>query len=334
MNGPLPLTVVTVTYGDRWHLLQRVVREVRDQGVARLVLVDNAAILPLAEIAAEFGDLVTLVHLPHNSGSASGFKAGIEQALALDAEYILLLDDDNLPAPGSLAKLIGAWSACARDCRGPVALVGNRSHATPGRHDDLASKKVRLRPGSFMSFHATDLPSKLYKRLRARLLPPAAPALPGLVPVEVCTYGGLLLHRSTIEAVGLPREDFVLYVDDYELSYRISSRGGAITLVTDARIYDLDLQWNAGVRFSNTFKAWLLGEGDLRAYYTTRNLCYFERHLQRHCALARRINKALYLAILRYYAWRLHRRDRLALLLQAMRDGENAQMGVCPRHPL
>ena len=328
------LTVVTVTYGDRWHLLQQVLREVRDQGVARVVLVDNAATLPLAELAREFGNLVHLVRLPHNSGSAPGFKAGLEQALKGGAQYILMLDDDNVPAPGALARLLEAWSACAGRTTGPLAVLGNRTHQRLGGAGDLDAKKVRLRPGSFMSFHLLDIPSKLYKRLRARLAPPSQPEPHCLVPVQVCTYGGLLLHRSTLEAVGLPREDFVLYVDDYELSYRISARGGAIFLVPEAGIYDLDLQWNAGARFSNSFQAFLLGEGDLRAYYTARNICYFEKHLQRHCALVRRVNRLLYLALLRHFATGLKRQERLALLRRAMQDGESARMGLCPDYPL
>lgn len=328
------LTVVTVTYGDRWHLLRQVLDEVRDQGVARVVLVDNGALLPLAELTRDFGPLVDLVRLPQNRGSAPGFKAGLERALQGGAQYILMLDDDNVPAPGALARLLEAWRACAGALPGPMAVLGNRTHPGCGSAGELAAGKVRLRPGSFMSFHLLDIPAKLYKRLRARPAPAPRPEPASPVPVQVCTYGGLLLHRSTLEAVGLPREDFVLYVDDYELSYRITARGGGIFLVPGALIYDLDLQWNAGARFSNGFEAFLLGEGDLRAYYTARNICYFEKHLQRHCALVRRLNRLLYLALLRHFATGLKRQERLALLRRAMQDGESARMGLCPDYPL
>ncbi len=334
MNSTSSLTVVTVTYGSRWHLLQKVLREVRTQGVRRVVVVDNAAVLPNDELTDEFGDFVKIVHLPHNSGSAVGFKTGIIHALEGGAEYILMLDDDNVPAPGSLTKLINVLADCDQKCQGPVAVLGNRTHLQGDPADDFASKKVYLRAASFMGFHVLDIPSKLLKRLRKWFSSPEKQEVPPLLPVKVCTYGGLMFHRTIIEQIGFPREDFVLYVDDYELTHRITSSGGSIFLVTDAKIFDLDIQWNSGKRFSNTFKAWLLGDGDMRAYYTARNLCYFEKNLQQHFGCLRQANKVLYMCILIFFACRLNRYERLSLLRKAICDGENGKMGVSPEFPL
>jgi GT2 family glycosyltransferase len=324
------LTVVTVTYGNRWHLLQKVLREVLAQGVREVVLVDNAAILPTDELAAEFGNFVKIVHLPHNSGSAVGFKTGIMHALEAGAEYVLMLDDDNVPAHGSVAKLTGALSDLDHQCRGPVAVLGNRTHTNSAMTGDLTAKKVYLRPASFMGFHIFDIPFKLFKRIRKWASIPKNQDIPPLLNVDVCTYGGLMFHRSLIEKVGLPREDFVLYMDDYELTYRITASGGSIFLVTDANINDLEIQWNTGERFTNTFKAWLLGEGEIRAYYTARNLCYFETNLQHHSGWLRWVNKAFYLVILNYFAWRLGKYDRLSQLHKAICDGESGKMGINP----
>lgn len=327
------ITVVTVTYGNRWHLLQKVLREVRTQGVREVIVVDNAAILPTYELIAEFGDFVKIVHLPHNSGSAVGFKTGITHALEGGAEYVLMLDDDNVPAPGSLIKLVNVLADCGRQCRGPVAVLGNRTHLQ-GNPADVESKKVYLRAASFMGFHIVDIPSKLLKRLRKWFSSSEKQSISPLMPVKVCTYGGLMFHRTLIEQIGLPREDFVLYVDDYELTHRITTSGGSIFLVTDAKIFDLDIQWNSGKRFSNTFKAWLLGDGDMRAYYTARNLCYFEKNLQRHSGCLRLANKGLYMCILTFFTWRLGRHERLSLLRKAISDGESGMMGVSREFPL
>jgi len=327
------LTVVTVTYGKRWHLLQRVLKEVRTQGVREVVVVDNGSDLPNAEIAGEFGDFVKVVRLSHNSGSAAGFKNGIMHALETGAEYLLMLDDDNVPLPGSIALLSQALAEVrSHSDSGLVAVLGNRHNPDAGQQ--LAGKSMRMRQGSFLGFHLFDIPAKIIKRLCLLARIPAKSVIPPFVTVNVCTYGGLMFHRSLIELVGLPYEDFVLYVDDYELTHRITSAGGSIILVTAARIDDLEIQWNSGERFSNTFKAWLLGDGELRAYYTARNLCYFETNLQHHCKWLRQLNKVLYLSMLQLFAWRLGRAGRLSLLRKAVHDGEGGIMGVCPEFPL
>jgi GT2 family glycosyltransferase len=333
MRTTSAVTVVTVTYGKRWHLLQRVLQEVRAQGVREVVLVDNAADLPTAELAAEFGDFVKIVHLSHNSGSAAGFKRGIIHALEAGAEYLLMLDDDNVPLPGSIALLSQSLAEVrSRSDSKLVAVLGNRYN--PDSMHQFAGKSTCMRQGSFLGFHLFEVPAKIFKRLCLWAQIPAKRVIPPLFTVNVCTYGGLMFHRSLIERVGLPYEDFVLYVDDYELTYRITSSGGSITLVTAARIDDLEIQWNSGERFSSTFKAWLLGEGDLRAYYTARNLCYFETNLQHHCKWLRQLNKVLYFRMLQLFAWRLGRAERLALLRKAVHDGESGVMGVCPEYPL
>lgn len=327
------LSVVTVTYGKRWHLLEKVLHECRSQRVKEVIVVDNAATLPMNYLTQEFGQFVKVLHIPHNSGSAVGFKIGIKYALDAGAEYILLLDDDNVPAPGSIGLLSQALAeSLQQHPSGHVAVLGNRTH--PDSPPEIASKMVHLRPGSFLGFHIFDLPAKIWRRLNRGQSNPAEDNLPHVVNVEVCTFGGLLFHRGLVDVVGYPREDFVLYVDDYEMTYRLTSQGGRIALVTDALIHDLEVQWNAGNTFANSFAGWLLGNGECRAYYTARNRVYFEAHLQKHIPWVRRVNKALYLTILFIFSCRVNRNCRLRLLCRAIADGEKGNMGMNPEFPL
>jgi len=334
MTATSSLTVVTVTYGDRWHLLEKVLQGCQSLGVRQVVVVDNASDRPIGSLISSFPMVIDVVRLPRNTGSAIGFKSGIERALQMGSEYILLLDDDTVPAPGSIEMLCMALKSGIGNHSGPVAVLGNRTNFAAGSASEIESMIVRLRPASFLSFHVYDIPGKVWRRLRKLFPATVKRNAPPLIKTEACTYGGLLFHRSLIEEIGLPREEFVLYVDDYELTYRITSSGGSIALVTDAKINDLEMQWNTGERFTNTFKAWLLGEGDLRAYYTARNICYFETILQRHSEWLRWVNKTFYLVLLNYYARRLGKHDRLSRLHNAISDGESGKMGINPEFPL
>ena len=107
---PSPVTVVTVTYGERRALLHQVLDALPAQGVSRAVVVDNGARWPVKdELAAAYGDFVDVVEMGRNTGSAGGFAAGIQRALETGAEFIWLLDDDNRPVPDCLAALSAAY---------------------------------------------------------------------------------------------------------------------------------------------------------------------------------------------------------------------------------
>ncbi|MHC1698700.1 MAG: glycosyltransferase [Geobacteraceae bacterium] len=327
------LSVVTVTYGDRWHLLEKVLLECRSQGVKEVVVVDNAATLPMDHLTQAFGQFVKVLHVPHNSGSAAGFKMGLKYALDAGAEYILMLDDDNVPAPGSIALLSQALAESLRQHpSGHVAVLGNRSH--PDAPQNLAEKSVQLRPGCFLGFHFSDMPAKIMRRLGKKQQKHNLPDSPGTIETGVSTYGGLMFHRNLIDKIGFPREDFILYMDDYEWTYRITSQGGIILLIADAHVIDLEMQWNFGSGFKNSFEVWLLGKGDARAFYTARNRVYFEALLQPHNTAVYLLNRFLFLTLLCFYAWKTGQKMRHGLLLEAIADGENGRLGTAPGFPL
>lgn len=144
----------------------------------------------------------------------------------------------------------------------------------------------------------------------------------------------MYFHRSVLERHGLPDETFLLYADDTDFSFRLTRAGGAIILVAAAQLRDLEDSWNGKARFSDTFDALLLGEGDARAFYSTRNnACFEHRHYRAH-PLIRWTNRAIYLSALRWRASMLGRQARFDLLMSAIRDGEAGQLGQHPQFPI
>ena len=112
---------VIVTYGPDPDLLPRVVDSVLQQ-VGHLVVFDNGS--TGVDIAALLGDRagVSLVASPRNVGLGSALNRAYEQAQARGFDYVLLMDQDSLLAPGMVGLLGTALIELARHER--IAAVG------------------------------------------------------------------------------------------------------------------------------------------------------------------------------------------------------------------
>ena len=104
------ICVVTVTYGNRFHLLKQVVDAGLKEGVCKVIVVDNNSETEsrekLKEYERELGNQkIEVLYLDSNYGSAGGFKKRLEEEYSdPECEFIWLLDDDNIPVEGSLIK--------------------------------------------------------------------------------------------------------------------------------------------------------------------------------------------------------------------------------------
>lgn len=331
----LRVVIVTVTYANRWHLLRQSLESAFREGAVSAVVVDNGAQDPIARHASiEFNGKVKVVTLPTNTGSANGFKIGIETALTNGAEIIWLLDDDNLPKPSALESLISAYkmhrSIIAID---NFALLSFR----PDHQADIAAGvpffRCYPRPGSFFGFHLLDVPYKMWRRTPWGRPKKQTTVLPEFISVPHAPYSGFFCHRSVFERIGLPKTDFVLYADDTEFTSRLTNLGGHIFLIPSSRIDDLEASWNIKSRFKSSFLGWLCGCGELRAFYGARNQAFLETHPPANHVM-RNINRAVYISFLTIFAFIHKRKNRLTLLLDAIHIGESGILGIDERFPL
>jgi GT2 family glycosyltransferase len=330
-------TLVTLTYGDRLCYLKALInRSLASPQIERVVVVSNASRADLTPLLQSWPQQIELILLPSNTGSANGYKVGIEAALRLGAEYIWLMDDDNAPTLGAVDALHRRLHECEQQVgQDKAAVIGFR----PTHQADLAAGvphryAVQLRNSCF-GFHVAQLPYKLWRRMpwgrpRARTAASSKP----LVKLPFTTYGGLLAHRSLYERIGYPLGDLMLYADDTEYTWRITASGGQIFLVTEALLDDLEDSWNIKSRTNNIYESFLLGNSDLRAYYSARNQAWFDKHVWAGSSLVYWVNRSLFLMLLRHFAKRSGSDQRLGLLEQAMRDGESGRLGIHKSYPL
>jgi GT2 family glycosyltransferase len=329
------ISVVVVTYGDRWHLVSKVLLFAETVAAINVVVVvDNGTKIPIAEQVKQAGFVKSfVVRVPNNLGSAHGFKLGIETALGRGAEYIWLLDDDNLPKPDALDALLEANEKLKVTIPlDEFALLSFRPHQQADIASGVPLRRCYPKPGSFFGFHLLDVPYKFWRRtIWGKPIPPES--FPELVPIPTAPYSGFFFHCSVIDRIGLPNLDMVLYSDDTELTSRLPRTGGHIFLIPHSRIDDLEASWNSKSRFNSTFLGWLCGSGELRAYYGARNQAYLEAKIGGY-KIIRFINRGLYIGALTVVALIKGRVPRLKLLLDAIRQGEAGMLGLNKRFPL
>jgi GT2 family glycosyltransferase len=328
------VSVATVTYGDRWSLLVRILDYIEaDPKIDRVIVVDNGAHIPIAALVqrACFRKAI-VVGNPRNLGSAAGFKLGLETLLSYDPEWIWLLDDDNLPDSIALDEILHSAAALDPAERGRTAFVAFR----PEHQGAVAAGEDVRRcfppHSSFCGFHVADIPYKIWRGMLPRR-PLASREIPARVALPYAPYGGLFFHRKLLETIGTPNKDLVLYADDTEFTSRIVRSGGRLWLLTGAPIIELEPSWSTK-HAGSSFEAWLTGSADFRIFYRARNRAYFDCKVWSRNRMIYRLNRLTYLLILRVVALRHRRIDRYDLFRRATTLGETGRLGLEDEYPL
>jgi GT2 family glycosyltransferase len=330
-----PVCVVTVTYGDRWPLLRQLLDAIeRSPQIGEIIVVDNGAHRPIAPLVAAAGFSKARVHRQAaNMGSAHGFKTGLELLRKQRTDWIWLLDDDNAPDAAALETLLRAAEALPVDERGLCAFLAFRPEHQSDIADGVAVRRCYPTQSSFFGFHVADIPYKIWRRLPWGH-PSNRVAIPSQVVLPYAPYSGLFFHGDLLSRIGTPNAELVLYADDTEFSYRITSAGGRIQLLTDARLNELEPSWNAKRKTHSSFELWLTTGSDLRVFYSSRNQAYFDAKFWRRNRILYVLNREVFLAMLRFFAWRYDSRERYALVRRAIRLGESGRLGLAQDMPL
>jgi len=221
---PARIIAVVVTY-NRLQLLQRLLERLdRETALSEVIVVDNASTDGTSDWLAALDDRtgdddhrtvpVFARTLARNSGGAGGFHDGLELAVERGADLVWLMDDDGLPDPDCLERLLGARTAAGGlDFWGPVVVDEDAP--------DRLVFPIRL-PGSARVVH--------------RLADVTAAARHGLIRDIVIPFNGVLVTRELVERIGYPRAEFFIWGDDHEYRLRAEAAGARIATVVGARV--------------------------------------------------------------------------------------------------
>ena len=259
---------VVVTY-NRKDLLRTNLQALLAQthSVARILVIDNASTDGTLEmLAKEFPATqfpqIELIQLAENIGGAGGFHEGFRRAFEQGADWLWAMDDDGLPHPECLEKLLAAPEA-AGPFRGP--LVYAREEMNDPNYEHLsflipaktAAGTIPLRTRSDAETCASD----------------------GIIPDYICVFNGVLIRRDAVNRIGLPKKELFIWGDEWDYVLRAHRLGIPTATVACA------LFWHpvSRTRHAKIRVGWLeydvpCADGALRNYLLVRNNAYIASH--------------------------------------------------------
>ncbi len=242
-------SVASVTVAtNAGHLLPRQLDALKQQSrkLDEIIVVDNASTDDTVDMLASQYPEVRVLSLPENGGVGGGYAAGLTYA-AITKKYswAWLLDDDSVPPPDGLQKLLEGLQHLD-ESTDPIAI---------------------LAPLCVDSKTSTSYPGLSW--LGGRLVPtPGDPSQP-LTFVDSVISSGSLVRREAVEAVGLPRVDFFMDFVDYEYCLRLRRQGFRVAVVRDS-ILDHEIGAQRTFNILGRKKFWA-DHAPWREYYMARN---------------------------------------------------------------
>jgi rhamnosyltransferase len=223
--------------------------------VAHIVIIDNGSTLAIADAVCNLAKAYQceLRFLGCNAGIAVAQNRGIEIALQKDADYVLLLDHDSVPATQMVAELLRADNQL-RSRKIHVAAVGP---VTIDRRNGIASGFVRLQG----------------RRVKRNT---CSGSNDGLVEADFLIASGSLIHVSAVREFGLMNEGFFIDHVDTDWCFRARGGGGRIFGVCTATLYHALGDSSQRVWFGRWRHVFV--HSPTRDYYIFRNTMLLVRH--------------------------------------------------------
>lgn len=202
-----------------------------------------------AQLATEFPEVEVLT-LDRNYGFAGGCNRGMEKALADQADFIWLLNNDAIAKPESIEHLVKAAIANPEaGALGAIVLEGHSSTAEEAGLGEINFKKAK----TYLRKTGQDKSSSQTSSKQES----------GIYSCSWLSGSNLLLRSSALSKVGLFDERYYLYFEDVELCKRLTDAGFKCLLVPGSTI---EHEGNASTQ--GGLSLW-------RSYYHSRNRLLF-----------------------------------------------------------
>ena len=197
-----------------------------DRAPEAIVVVDNASSDHTPEVLAACAlPGLQVIRSEENLGGAGGFHLGMRTAYEGGYDRIWLMDDDVVPAPDCLTRLLEVDEDCLMAVREDRA--GRLCEKAATRFDLDHPWVVRPKTGMVETDYGT------------------REAMPPLVEIENVAFEGFMVRRGVVAEIGLPDPSYFIFYDDVDFALRARRAGRRIWAVRDAvlvRQLDFDQQ--------------------------------------------------------------------------------------------
>ena len=186
---------------------------------------------------------IRVIQLDKNYGIAYAQNRGIEKALSLDADWILLSDQDTVYPPDYVSSMLeSARKNTLQNIGGLVPVV----------FDEISGRRVPV----------------MLEKMKG-----AVPPVSGCLKVAHAVASGMLIPVTALQKCGLMREDFFIDFVDNEWCWRAASCGLNIYCLADVVIHH-----QLGDRMEKRFGLNIVYRSLFRFYYIIRNGYYLLYH--------------------------------------------------------
>lgn len=203
MSMPM-ICAVVLTY-NRKELLDSCLEAITSQThpCDRIIVIDNASTDETFQmLAKKWATRVEVYSLPRNIGASGGFNMGMRIAYRTGADLIWVMDDDVIPEPQALERLLAADSVLeSRGIRAPFVISTARTprgHVTNVPDVDTSRNSLSYKAWPELLEHK-------------------------LVPVRRATFVSILLPRRTLALHGLPIASMFIWGEDTEYTLRVTA---------------------------------------------------------------------------------------------------------------
>lgn len=222
------LSVIIVSY-NVYPFLDNCLRSVRQalNGIeGEIIVVDNASVDHTSQLVRQHFPDVVMIANTDNSGFAKANNQGIAAA---KGEYILLLNPDTIVSGDTL-------STCLRfmDEHADAGAIGVKMLDGSGRFLPESKRGLPTLSASFMKMtglYRLFPHSEKWNRYYQGHIDENETA-----KIEVLCGAFMFIRKATLEQSGDLDEDFFMYGEDIDLSYRITKAGYAIYYLPDTNI--------------------------------------------------------------------------------------------------
>lgn len=329
------VTVVTVVYGKRWPLLKQVIESlIGDQKVKTFIIVDNGCHDKDAMdvYARQYAHKIVVLRQEKNIGFSGAVSKGLYYARDTECDYVLVLDDDSVPEEGAIDMFLDNYKYFPNN---KVVLCGNRIDV-PGTENVFKRKTISQQMPTGTIFEVFSLRKvinlcKLILGMRERANGSWMP----IVPTQGFVTGGSFIPIEAVRAVAPPEENFFIYGEDLDYSWRIKKAGYMSFQCSKPIIHDIDMTFSKeGDHIWGLFKK---DTPDYKVYYRMRNSVIISRRHTYQSKFSLLLNVIVWyiglfiLGLFKHSDWNTYF-HRVKVIIRAVLDGYKYPNTTIPKH--